>query len=347
MSRRRLPSTATTLITGGCVVAVQSESLALYRAALAAAGASSLDPPARAREPDLTLMLEASRSPFDVIGWELVTRGVWANGAGEVVMEDVGGSGFTQRWSVRDGHLTVRSRWVPSRLAAVAASGMRARFRTLRGQVLLHYPVLWWASTRGLAPLHVSALAVDDTAVLLAGPGGVGKSTLVAQELAGGGTATCDNLAVSDGITTHGLAEPLRLSDDAALAPAGARSTHGRRESTWSGRVPSLTPELLVVVRRGTGHTPEVRPVDPAYAARALVAGTYGAGELRRFWQVAALVALGTGYGPPTPPVVHIASALAVRLPCYELQVAGRRGVPLNIALQEQLTPLRTQGARP
>ena len=43
------------------------------------------------------------------------------------------------------------------------------------------------------------------------GPGGVGKSTLLAAELAGGGRATSDNLCVSDGREVWGLVEPLRL----------------------------------------------------------------------------------------------------------------------------------------
>ena len=52
------------------------------------------------------------------------------------------------------------------------------RFRALRGQVLLHYPVLWWACLQGRAPLHVSVVEVEGTVVVLAGPGGLGKTTL-------------------------------------------------------------------------------------------------------------------------------------------------------------------------
>ena len=46
-----------------------------------------------------------------------------------------------------------------------------------------------------------------------------------------------------------------------------------------------------------------IRPLSPDEAARALVAGTYMAGELRRFWPFAATLALATGIGPVHPDV--------------------------------------------
>ena len=62
-------------------------------------------------------------------------------------------------------------------------------------------------------------------------------------------------------------------------------------------------------------------PADPADAARALVAGTYAAGELRRYWAYAATLALATGRGPAHPPIDAIARALAERVPCVRVRV--------------------------
>jgi hypothetical protein len=249
--------------------------------------------------------------------------------------------------------LHVRSRWTPSTVETVAAKALRARFDALRAQVLLHYPVLWWAAMRGMAPLHVSVVEIDGVGVLLAGPGGVGKSSLVARELARGASATCDNLAVSDGVTAFGLGEPLRLPPDAGEGVAdgperasGARTTHGRRLQTWRGRVPSLRPDLVVVLRRGDQAAPSVQRVDEGTAARALVAGTFAAGELRRFWQLAAAVSLGTGVGPVLAPVEHVAATLTSLLPCVEVTLGRRPGPGLSELLGAELAPFRTGASR-
>jgi hypothetical protein len=320
------------LRTAGCLVEVRSETEALHLAVVGAAGEPPVD--ARSDRPaDVTLSMEASRNKFDTRGFELVTRGVWANGAGDVVVEDVGGSGFSQLWSVADDGLRVRTRWSPSARANAASVLLPARFRALQSQVLLHYPVLWWAGVQGRSPVHVSVVEVDGVAVLLGGPGGVGKSTLVARELSSGSTATCDNLAVSAGQFAYGVCEPLRL----AGSGSGPRTTHGRRETSWPGRVSSLTPDLVVVVRRGDGTGPAVVPISAERAQRVLVAGTYAAGELQRFWPLAAVMGLATGRGPVHPPVARVAEALTERLPCFELRVGGRADSRLMTLLYEQL----------
>jgi hypothetical protein len=313
------------------------------RALLSATGASRLEhaPTTRSTStpghPDVLLRLEDEHRPFDLTGFTPVTRGVWAGPEGETVLESTGGSGFAQHWSMAKGQLLVRSRWVPSLVEAAAASVMRTRFRALRAQVLLHYPVLWWAATRGLAPLHVSVLEIDGVAVLLAGPGGVGKSSLVARELDTGASATCDNLGVCDGELVHGLRERLRVPAEMATRGSTARAAHGRREQPWHGWVPEIRPALVVVVRRGLGPHAEVRPTEPATARRALVGGTFCAGELRRFWPLAATLAVSTGRDPVLPPVDAVAGVLTERLPCFELVLGAEPGPPLRTLLHQQL----------
>jgi hypothetical protein len=260
-----------------------------------------------------------------------------------VVVADAGGSGFSQRWTVHPDGLEVVSRWTPSPRARLAARLLPSRFRLLRGQVLLHYPVLWWAAVQGRAPLHVSVVEVDGVPLLLSGPGGVGKSTLVAHELSTGASGACDNLGVSDGTVVHGLAEPLRVMERSG----GRRTSHGRTEARWPGRVPELTPALVVAVRR-SGGTPRPGPavctLDAAAAARNLVAGTYAAGELQRFWPLAASLSLATGRGRVHPPVAETARRLTDRLRCLQLDVAGHAGQSLASLLSVPLLEMRRQG---
>jgi hypothetical protein len=190
--------------------------------------------------------------------------------------------------------------------------------------VLLHYPALWVGSTRGFAPLHAAAVQSCTGTALLAGPGGVGRSTLLMQALRAGAHACGDNLCASDGRTAHGLVEPVRMA-----GVGGRRMPHDRGECVLPGRVGCLVPDRLVLISRRTDVATQVQPVSAAHATRVLEAGTYAAGELRRYWSFAATLALGTGRGPAHPPVKAIAGAFA-RLPTLEITLGAPPPPPLD-----------------
>jgi hypothetical protein len=271
--------------------------------------------------------IQPSREAFTHDGWTLIGRGCWASPASALIV-DACSSGFDLLVEPRGETLNVTARYRPAARTRAANTFIRTRFKLLAAQTLLHYPALWWASVRGRVPLHVSVTAAAGSVTMIAGPGGVGKSTLLSIGLEHGEIATADNICACDGRIAHGLAEPLRVS-----AGAGARlgtTTHGRTEHQLPGRVPSLDPDRVVVLRRGVPDAASsVGPLTSADAARTLVAGTYMAGELRRFWPFAATLALATGIGPAHPDVSGVAAALAARLPCLEMSIAhgSRRSV--------------------
>jgi hypothetical protein len=337
--------TSRLLHTAGQRVAVDGDPELIERV-VAAAGAADQESAGIADLPNLFLSMEQNSQRFRTDHYEPITRGAWATGHGEAIVDSVGGSGFSQQWSLDEDGLQVRSRWTPTTKESAAARLLPARHRALAGQVLLHYPALWLAMQQGYAPLHVSVVEIDGVAVMLAGPGGVGKSTLVSRELAAGARATCDNLAVCDGRTAYGLAEPLRLlaeltNEQLGEHKGGRRAFHGRREHAWTGRVRSLRPGLIVVLRRGTGAVPQVRRIAAAQAVRGLVAGTYSAGELRRFWPLAAVLALATRCGPVHPPVEQVAATLAASLPCFELELSRQPGAGLSELLAPSLDAVK------
>ena len=285
--------------------------------------------------PDVRVAVEATTAPFDTGGWEVLTRNAWRR-PGQVVVRDACSSGLDLLVSTTGPTLDVVARWRPPVSGRAASAVLRSRSALLLRAVLLQYPALWWSGQRGRVPLHASVVTVagSDRTVLIAGPGGVGKSTLVNAELARGGQATCDNLCVSDGTTTWGLLEPRRVpagADNASTAVtggrAGRRMPHGRREAAWTARSEALTPNLLLVLRRETATAvtdavaspTTVTTCRPTDAARSLVAGTYMAGELRRYWAFAATLSLGTHLGPSHPAVEQVAEQLASRLRCVEV----------------------------
>jgi hypothetical protein len=271
------------------------------------------------------LQIQADRRPFDRDGWALIGRGVWASPP-RALIEDACSSGFDLQVDPRGPVLQVVARYRPAPRTRVANMLLGPRFRLLAAQTLLHYPALWWASVRGRVPLHVSVTAGADGVTMIAGPGGVGKSTLLSAGLKQGEIATADNLCACDAQRAYGVVEPLRLDGGGRRAAA----THGRREYALPGRVPSLEPDRLVVLRRATGSRACAGPLSSAEAARELIAGTYMAGELRRYWSLAGTLALATGIGPAHPDVCGTAAALADRLPCFEVRMAHGSPAPIG-----------------
>jgi hypothetical protein len=287
--------------------------------------------------PDVRVTVEKTRTPFEQNGWRVLTRDAWQRD-GQVLVNNACSSGLDLMVTAKPPTLEIVARWRPPLTGRAAAAVLRARSRLLIRAVLLQYPALWWSQQRGRVPLHASvcALGADGPTVLIAGPGGVGKSTLVNAELARGAQATCDNLCVSDGRHAWGLLEPRRVTAGDAVASAGRRGRrmpHGRREAPWLSRVDEQVPDLLLVLRRGDSAAPTVQPCQPADVARSLIAGTYMAGELRRYWALAATLALGTGLGEIHPPIERVASRLSTDLPCREIVLGGLPGVPLSSLL--------------
>ena len=264
------------------------------------------------------LEIERSRQPFDHDGWALVGRGSWASPP-SALLTDACSSGFDLRIEPRGETLGVAARYRPAARTRAANVLLPTRFKLLATQTLLHYPALWWASVRGRVPLHVSVTARAASVTMIAGPGGVGKSTLLSAGLKHGEIATADNVCACDERSAYGLAEPLRVTADTRRPSA----MHGRIERQLPGRFTLLVPDRLVVLSRLTeGRKDRVGPLSSAEAARTLVAGTYMAGELRRFWPFAATLALATGIGPAHPDISGIAAVIAGRLPCFEVSVA-------------------------
>ncbi len=288
------------------------------------------------------IRVEASRDPFDTAGWEPIARGASGN-HGSLVLRNLLSTGFDLRVDTGTAGTAALPprftfRWRPGRRERAMALALRSRFHLLARSALLRYPALWAAGTRGRAPLHASACTAGNNGVaLLAGPGGVGKSTLVAKELAAGGSAICDNVCVSDGAGAWGVVEPLRV-EGGSSAGGGRRMQHGRREAHMPGRVPSLVPDRIVVLRRGVTATASVQPCSPEVATRALATGTYMAQELRRYWAFAATLALGTGIGPAHPPVAEVAAGLARDLPATVIHLPNQPGPRLAELLEEAKT---------
>jgi hypothetical protein len=272
----------------------------------------------------LRVCVEAERHPFETRGWELLARGAWRR-MHEVVIENVCTAGFDLHLSYTAELAEFTYRWRPPARERAAARILRSRFHLLARAVLMQYPVLWWAGTRGRAPLHASACVAAGSTPLLTAASGIGRSTLVLAELDSGGSATADNLAVGDGTAVWGLVEPVRVEGG-----KGRRMPHGRHEGPLQHRAESLVPDCLVVLERRSVDQSSLSTCSTETATRSLVTSTYMAGELRRYWPFAATLAAATGVGPPHPPIMEIASEFASRLSCFSLVLGQAPGARLS-----------------
>jgi len=104
----------------------------------------------------------------------------------------------------------------------------------------------------------------------------------------------------------------------------------GRRESGWTARLEHVVADRILVLHRGSETEADIVPIRSGEAARVIAAGTYAAGELRRYWAFASTLALGTGLGPAHPPVVGCADALAHGIPCSEVLLPVTPGTHLT-----------------
>jgi len=183
---------------------------------------------------------------------------------------------------------------------------------------MIYYPLAWHLEhTRGWGLVHASAVRMPSgKAVLLAGLGGVGKSTLGLSLLSRpGARLISDNLLFHDHQRIYACPEPVRLDEASLTGMAGAgvepersdlpleahpKPTYrvGRERQADSG-----TPTSVYFLRFGAA--PAVTPIAPARAARILRAGNDLAREIKDYRPCAALLTMLSaerGVPEPAPP---------------------------------------------
>lgn len=211
----------------------------------------------------------------------------------------------------------------------------------------LYFPLAWHLEcSRGWEILHASAVEKDGKALLLAGHGGAGKSTLALSMMADPAVRfISDNLVLHDGASIHALPEPVRLDGSSLEAIRGRgyepavtglpRSAHPKqtfqvepRRISWSA------PVQAVALLRFTSES-FVRSLDPPEAAAHLVAARDLVKEVEAYRPVAAFLSMATGGGPgmarpPAPPATAL--DLARRSSCYLVGIG--RGEPVARTLE-------------
>ncbi len=296
-------------------------------------------------QPDICVTVESTSAAFTLNGLHPVTRGAYGNGH-RMVLFDACGSGLDLLIEPSPDVLHVIARHRPGARHRALHLAAPARTELLRRAALLQYPSLWWAGVRNDAvPLHVSAARIGREGVVVAGPGGVGKSTLLHGLARDDGTPVSDNLCTYAGDLLHGLPEPVRVE---AVREHGQRRRHrsamphGRVEQAWEVREPAVRPSLVLVLRRGGAGVTTVDRATSDLAVRTLTAGTYAAGELRRYWAFSATLALGTGLGAAHPAIADRARDLCRQADCVVVVLGSQPGSSLADIVEAARTTAST-----
>lgn len=147
---------------------------------------------------------------------------------------------------------------------------------------------LFLVTARDRQPVHAACMLHDGRALLLAGPGGTGKSTLAYALLRAGLTVLCDDAAylqADSGIVVWGMPTRISLPPDARerFPELAARALTLRADGREKLLVPlpagadrggrSAPPAGICLLRRGEGCSGKVERVDPERAAREMVEG--------------------------------------------------------------------------
>jgi hypothetical protein len=204
----------------------------------------------------------------------------------------------------------------------------RKRFTRLL-YYLVYYPVFWWLEhVRDAHPLHAGAVDTPAGGVLLAGPSGVGKSTLTAALGAtDGARILSDTFVVHRAAELWAVPEPLLLDrwsmqwlGEAAAALAGLEHSYALGRDGYvipRARFSERTEARVIVLPRRSAEY-FVRPLEGTLAMARIDAYDDIVNDLRRYRPLAAVLELlePCGIGGARQRSLE---ELTAAVPCYEL----------------------------
>lgn len=202
---------------------------------------------------------------------------------------------------------------------------------------LVYYPLLWHLRrTRGMTPIHASALATVSGTVLIGGMGGTGKNTTCLALLARPGfRLLSESLTLTDGTRLYACPEPIRVDDESLPLLGGPRpalvpmdSPGGlEKERFYHASAPRECAEPGALYLPRLASRTFVEPLDSVVAAEQLHAMGRLTRELDDFEWLAAALDLRwpmAGLATRGPEALR---AITSRMRCHTLGIDPARGV--------------------
>jgi hypothetical protein len=205
---------------------------------------------------------------------------------------------------------------------------------------MVYYPLFWHLQqVRGWTPLHASALAAGERGLVVAGVGGVGKTTTcVALIQHAGMDLLSENLVFTDGEAIYPCPEPIRLDansrailgeDFDGLVPVTFPDGLKDKELFHlAGRTRATRVDASVVLLPVFSRRRHVRPIPPAVAAERIIAMNRLTMELDDYGWWAAAPNLIWPTPRPAAESYEVLHALTRRARCFELGIDRSAGIP-------------------
>jgi hypothetical protein len=284
---------------------------------------------------------EAGGSPDFRGQYDKVCRGVYV---GErIVWNDVPFlPGLRMAFRVDDRRMGVEAAYAPPRSAlrslkraALFLSGRavpRERFFFEIMYNLVYYPIFWRLRRRGIFPMHGAGVVTRGLAIVVAGAQGTGKSTLVAQLLAGSADGfISDNILLYDGGRVYPCHEPLRIDAgmlarmphlEAILDPVDVPVPLGRRAFNVARRAyrDSASPDVVLVPRMSRAAT-GLRPIARETVMDRVREFNTLADEIRSFEVFASVLGAAMGAAGVRAEETRALETLFSRARCFELTI--------------------------
>jgi hypothetical protein len=262
-----------------------------------------------------------------------------------------------ERLAIRADHYLQLSKtagrdWLKRVIYRRSLPGMRRRRFTTLLYYLLYYPCFWWLERhRDWHPIHAGGVEMEDGVVVVAGPSGVGKSTLVTAL-----AASADARLLSDTFLLHrgrgvrSVPEPLLLDgwsqswlggDAALLRPIDHRYCLERNGFHWPQERLSEGGRIRLLLFPQRAPEMNVRPLSVEQAQGRIRAGDLIVNDLRRYWAYAAALEL------LDPNLLVRAreeslAALVSSVPIFEVAIDGAVGCADMVRLVRQLASRRS-----
>ncbi len=204
---------------------------------------------------------------------------------------------------------------------------------------LVFFPIAWYLErTRSWTLIHASAVSDGEKAVMIAGPGGAGKTTTCVGLIARTGMKLLtENLLLCDGNLIYPVIEPLRLTEasltllkDAMNGLEPVEIPGGLRTKTmyWlpdGQKLGSAKPAIIFIPQ--FSQESFVHPLSPGLAGEQINATNRLTLELNDYyWFTAALDVLWPEAGN-TQRQLNILNKLTKTAPCYSLGIDKSAGV--------------------
>jgi hypothetical protein len=229
---------------------------------------------------------------------------------------------------VRRGRRTLAERIMTLRKESTRA---RQLFSLLFMYYLINFPLWYYAEHyRAVSLLHAGALQWQGKGIVLAGLGGIGKTTFAVSALMSGKARfLSDNLVFYDTRSLYPVPEPVALDVRRGrglgplveyLVPVNVDSTHGRMYFHVKKQfcIPAVEPVVLVWLQSGREN--RMTAMDRALCARHAAHINLLARELREYYLFSA--AFDLAFESPLAPETRYSrlGALLAGLECYSLQ---------------------------